>query len=107
MSDKAWKKFERDAAALFRGTRFWANAGERVDFSGRTRNGLRVNGQCKLVKSLSLNALTQLAEEPDVDVVCVKVRRGNGRKSAGLVVMSFENFARLYGQETEAEAAVC
>lgn len=108
MADKAWKRFERDSANLFRGTRFWANAGERVDFSGRTRDGLRLSGQCKLVKTLSLEKLTQLAEEPGVDVVCVKRRRGSGKASSGLVVMTFEKFKEFYGQEeTKAEAAVC
>lgn len=99
MASAAWKQFERDSAALFRGARFWANSGERLDFDGRTREGLRIQGQCKLVKSLSLEALTQLAEERDVDVVCVKRRRGSGKKSSGLVVMTFEKFQEFYGEE--------
>lgn len=96
---KAWKKFEADAAAIFRGKRYWAHAGERVDFIGETicrgeRNILY--GQCKLVKSLSLEALTKLAEEPGVDVVCVKVRRGRGKPSPMLVVFTEENYRRLH-----------
>lgn len=100
---KAWKQFEADAAALFNGKRFWANSGERLDFEGFVSSGLTgpsqkpVRGQCKLVKSLSLEALTKLAEEPGVDVVCVKVRRGTGRPSPALVVMTFENYRRLHG----------
>lgn len=104
---KAWKQFEADAAALFKGKRFWANSGERLDFEGTARGPwtaewgantrLPVRGQCKLVKSLSLEALTKLAEEPGVDVVCVKVRRGTGRPSPALVVMTFENYQRLHG----------
>jgi hypothetical protein len=106
---KAWKQFEADAAALFKGKRFWANSGERLDFEGEVRSTWpsesgevvlekrKVRGQCKLVRSLSLEALTKLAEEPGVDVVCVKVRRGTGRPSPALVVMTFESYRRLHG----------
>lgn len=101
---KAWKQFEADAAALFHGKRFWANSGERLDFKGEilidTPAGAiarPIRGQCKLVKSLSLETLTKLAEEPGVDVVCVKVRRGAGRPSPALVVMTFDNYRRLHG----------
>jgi hypothetical protein len=98
MAGKAWKQFEAAAARLFWGARFWANSGERSDFEGRTRDGVRVKGQCKLVKTLSLEALTKLAEEKDVDVVCVKVRRGRGCPSPGLVVMTFDKFQEYYGE---------
>jgi len=92
---EAWKQFEADSAALFGGKRFWANSGERIDFEGPM-----TKGQCKLVKSMSLEALTKLVEEVDtiakptnnVGVVCVKVRRGKGKPSPSLVVMSFESF---------------
>ncbi len=103
MADKPWKLFERVAADLFNGARFWANAGERVDFAGRVGT-LGVLGQCKLVKTLSLNALTALAEEEaatadgekhTIGVVCVKVRRGSGQPSAPLVVMAFSQFEKL------------
>jgi hypothetical protein len=102
---KAWKQFEADAAKLFYGARFWANSGERLDFAGAVRVDRdpdmplkeKIHGQCKLVKKLSLEALTQLAEEPGVDVVCVKVRRGSGKPSPALVVMTFENYQRLHG----------
>ena len=101
---KAWKQFEADAAALFNGKRFWANSGERLDFEGSggwalvcKEDAVPLRGQCKLVKSLSLEALTKLAEEPGVDVVCVKVRRGAGRPSPALVVMTFDTYRRLHG----------
>jgi hypothetical protein len=104
---KAWKQFEADAAALFNGKRFWANSGERLDFEGTIQkheqcplpppHGYKIHGQCKLVRVLSLEALTKLAEEPGVDVVCVKVRRGAGNPSPALVVMTFDNYRRLHG----------
>lgn len=100
MSD-AWKQFEADSASLFGGKRFWANSGERIDFEGPYHQG-----QCKLVKSLSLEALTKLVEEVDElanksnksGVVCVKVRRGKGKASPGLVVMSFTQWARFVNE---------
>lgn len=97
----AWKQFERDSASLFHGRRFWANSGESVDFEGAVFNrdlGLpdhKVHGQCKLVKRMSLEQLTQLAEQNDV--VCVKIRRGSGRASPALVVLTFEQWKRLVG----------
>lgn len=102
---KAWKQFEADAAALFNGKRFWANSGERLDFEGSITRyhgdsdqmQQPVRGQCKLVKRLPLEKLTQLAEEPGVDVVCVKVRRGTGKPSPALVVMTFEKYKALHG----------
>jgi hypothetical protein len=104
---KAWKAFEASAAALFNGKRFWANSGARLDFEGwvwmpidrSEENGdlkVDIHGQCKLVKNLSLEALTRLAEEKDVDVVCVKVRRGKGKPSPTLVVFTEENYRRLH-----------
>ena len=104
MSSSAWKQFEREAAAVFQGARFWANSGERVDFAGRI-GGRSVRGQCKLVKRLSLETLTQLAEEPGVDVVCVKVRRGPGRPSPALLVFTVEGYRRLHDSAPSKEAA--
>jgi hypothetical protein len=90
----AWKQFEREAALLIDGKRFWANAGERLDVEGPW-----MIGQCKLVKTMSLNALTKLAEEMTgqnkIGAVFVKVRRGCGQVSAPLVVMTFSEFRRL------------
>ena len=97
---KAWKAFETESACLFGGKRFFANSGERLDFAA-TVNSMsgepsRIAGQVKLTKTLSLEALTKLAEEPRVDVVCVKRRRGKGHRSAPLVVFTFENYRRLH-----------
>lgn len=58
MSDKPWKQFERDMAKLIGGNRFWANSGESIDVEGPV-----FLGQCKHVKSMSLNAIAQLAED--------------------------------------------
>jgi hypothetical protein len=98
MSDKPWKQFERHAASLFDGKRHWANSGERVDFESDW-----AIGQCKLVKTLSLEALTKLAEEMEaegrkkckVGIVCTKVRRGSGKTSPTLIVMTEESMKAL------------
>lgn len=93
----AWKDFEAYAASLFGTRRAWANSGERVDFPhADDRASAWAVGQCKNVKTLSLNELTHLAEEMaqiglaenKLGVVCAKVRRGRGRESATLVVMT-------------------
>jgi hypothetical protein len=97
---KAWKQFEADAAGLFGGKRHWANSGERVDFESEW-----AIGQCKLVKVLSLEQLTSLAEEMQAEgsnknklgVVCVKVRRGRGKPSPTLVVMTSTMFEEWFG----------
>ena len=91
----AWKSFERMAAAVFGGSRFWANGGGRQDFAG-TIAGQPIRGQCKLTRGLSLESLTKLAEEPGTDVVCVKVRRGAGRRSPMLIVFTAETYRRLH-----------
>lgn len=57
MADKPWKQFERDMGKLIGGTRFWANSGESIDVEGPV-----FLGQCKHVKSMSLNAIAELAE---------------------------------------------
>ena len=100
MADAAWKALEREAAALFGGRRHWANSGERLDFEAPG-----YLGQCKLVKRLSLEALSQLAEEMERDalprqkagVVVVKVRRGRGRPSPLLVVCTEAVWRHLNG----------
>lgn len=102
----AWKAFERDAARLFGGRRYWANSGERLDFEAPG-----YLGQCKLVKRLSLEALSQLAEEMEREaaprqkagVVVVKVRRGQGRSSPMLVVCTAETWRRLNGEPAASE----
>jgi hypothetical protein len=90
----AWKQFERDAALLIDGKRFWANSGESLDIEGPA-----MIGQCKLVKTLSLNALTKLCEkmagQHKIGVVCTKVRRGCGYESEPIISMTFREFMRL------------
>jgi hypothetical protein len=90
-----WKAFEAEAARLFGGRRYPANTGERADFSGSIR-GRVIRGQCKLVKRLSLESITRLAEEPGIDVVCLKVRRGSGRRSPMLVIFTAEKYRELH-----------
>lgn len=90
MSEPSWKKFERWCAALIGGERYWANSGEKIDVES---DGWI--GQCKLVKTMSLEQLTQLAESAHADAVkrskrgavFIKVRRGRGNVSPALVVM--------------------
>lgn len=108
MADKPFKAFEREAARLFGGLRKWANSGERLDFESAT-----VIGQCKLVRRLSLEGLTQLAEEMDhaathgppgkVGVVAVKVRRGRGRPSPMLIVLTAQQWAVMNGAASDRE----
>jgi len=100
MSDKAWKAFERAVAALFGGQRFWSNSGELLDFEGPT-----TVGQCKLVKQLSLSALSDLAEIAErqgvqkfkAGVVAIKCRRGRGRASPLLIVMTETTWRAMHG----------
>ncbi len=95
MSDKPWKQFERDCAALINGKRFWSNSGERLDVESDA-----FRGQCKLVQRMSLAELTKLAEEMAKDtekfgVVFTKLRAGKGRKTPILVTMTAEEFRSL------------
>ena len=98
MPNKAFKDFERETAELIGGKRYPANSGYKVDCEGPN-----IVAQCKLTKNLSLEGLTQLAEMiaaqgeavEKLGIVAVKVRRGAGRPSPGLVVMTFETWARL------------
>lgn len=107
MSDKPWKQFERDMAKLIGGTRFWANSGESIDVEGPV-----FLGQCKHVKSMSLNAIAQLAEDvalegrlncdarggsdPKLGIVCLRTRPGSGKKSKTIVVMDESVFRALF-----------
>jgi hypothetical protein len=50
----------------------------------------------KLTKALSLEAVTYLAKEDGVDVVCVGVRRGRSKPSPTLVVFTEEGYKRLH-----------
>ena len=99
----AWKQFEREIARLLGGRRFWANSGERLDVESST-----TVAQCKLVQRMSLDALTDLAEQAARDglakqktgVVAIKCRRGRGRGSPTLVVMTAEVWALMNGGPT-------
>ena len=97
MSDKPFKRFERETAELLGGKRYWANSGEALDVEGPT-----AVAQCKLVSRMSLEELTQLCEvaaaqgtaKGKLGLVAVKVRRGAGHPSPGLVVMTFAMWER-------------
>ena len=96
----AWKQFEREAADLIQGKRFWANSGEALD----CESPLFV-AQCKLVRVLSLNALADLCEVAEkqgapkfkAGLVIVKPRRGRGRASPTIVAMTAATFRQLHG----------
>lgn len=89
MADRPWKQFERAVAAVVGGRRHWANSGEAIDVESAC-----CVVQAKLVKTMSLEALTQLAERVDrealakgkIGLVAIKVRRGQGRASPMLIV---------------------
>jgi len=95
MTDKPWKQEERDAAAIFKGSRYPANQGGHFDFFGAVGEQ-EVLGQVKHRKSLSLQELTTLAENTAIyarvqealGVVVVKYRAGQGRKTERLIVMT-------------------
>jgi hypothetical protein len=105
MPDKPFKQFERQAAALFGGMRFPANSGHRLDFETPT-----ALGQCKLVKTLSLAALSALADEVarealpkyKAGVVVVKLRKGKGRPTPMLVVCTADVWRALNGSPDDA-----
>lgn len=99
MSEPAWKAFERTIGDAIDGGRHWANSGEAVDCSSHY-----ACVQCKLVKTLSLEALTQLAETTEAQaiarqkplgIVAVKRRRGRGKPSEPLIVMTLASWLRL------------
>ena len=99
MPDKPWKGFERWCARFIDGKRYPANMGDRVDVESES-----ALFQCKEVKNLSLNTLTLLAEEMaelahqknKVGGVLVKVRRGGGRQSVPLVVLTAPMFQQYF-----------
>jgi hypothetical protein len=98
VADKAWKAFERDVALAIDGKRFWSNSGEALDCESPY-----AHVQCKLVKVLPLEQLTQLAEAVEVTakaagkigVVAVKRRRGKGQRSEALIVLPLASWLRL------------
>lgn len=101
MADKGWKKFEREIGAAIGGKRFWANSGEEIDAEGPL-----FVAQCKLVRSLSLSALTTLAiaahhqgkarEKVGVVVVKQSGRGGNIRRPA-LFVLHEDDWKAVHG----------
>jgi hypothetical protein len=100
----AWKQFERDVARLLGGKRFWANSGEAIDCES---DGYVA--QAKLVKTCSLAALTALAEMVErqaalknkAGVVAIKLRRGRGRSSPMLLVVTAATWERMNGANLE------
>lgn len=106
MTDKPWKQAERDAAALFNGTRYPANTGGPVDFETD-----RYVGQVKHVKSFSLAQLEGLAVElaelgsqkGKIGLVVIKRRSGKGHPTPQLIVLTNEAWEKL----TEKEEGTC
>jgi hypothetical protein len=100
VADKAWKAFERSVAHLLGGSRFWSNSGGDLDIESPS-----YIAQAKLVKTCSLEALTQLAElverqaalKAKAGVVAIKVRRGRGKSSPLLMVVTAATWERLNG----------
>ena len=100
MSDKPWKRFERDTGTLLGGSRYWANSGEAVDVESSW-----AVAQCKNVRTCSLAALEKLALEAErqgdqkskVGLVCIKRRAGSGTKTPTLVVMTEGAFRAMNG----------
>lgn len=107
MPNKGWKQFERDAAALILGTRFWSNSGEKLDIIGH-----HYVGQCKNVERMSLREIIDLSVEaedqaaeyeqkvrskmPNPDpwfVGLLFIRKKRSKKT--LVVMTAEEFVRM------------
>lgn len=95
-------------AALIGGRRFWSNSGEALDCESEN-----FVAQCKEVKTLSLNALADLAEQVEREalpkfkagIVAVRIKRGPGRKKAPtLLVMTEATFRQLHGACEEASA---
>jgi hypothetical protein len=99
VADKAWKEMERIAADLIGGRRFWSNSGEALDIEGPT-----YVGQVKLVRRCPLEQLTQLVEMVERQarvkhkngVVAIKVRRGRGKPSPVLMVVSADTWERMH-----------
>ena len=108
MPDAAWKQMERAVAALIGGRRLPASSDDTVDCEGP-----RFLAQAKLVKKMSLEEITGLAEaiaqeatkRGKLGVVGLKVRRGAGVKSPVLMVMTDETFKTLIGYYLERDGS--
>ena len=100
MSDRPWKKFERDIARILGGRRFFANSGAALDVESAG-----VVAQCKHVRVMSLEALSKLAEQAQREgqgknkagVVAIQVRRGRGKGSPILFVMTADVWELMNG----------
>jgi len=88
------------------GKRFWANSGESLDVESET-----VVAQCKLVKTMSLSALHDLAvsvaadgqQKGKVGLVAIKLRRGKGQKTHTLYVLCDHAYYIQNGSAAERE----
>lgn len=100
MPNRPWKVVERDVAALIGGQRMPSNSGYTIDAAGP-----RFVAQVKHVKALSLEQITQLAESIALEgaktkrlgIVAAKVRRGVGKESPIVVMMTADTFTQLCG----------
>jgi hypothetical protein len=101
MPDRAWKALEREIARLLGGQRYWANSGRSIDVESEG-----YLAQVKHVKTCSLEQLTQLVEQVERDaaptrkvgLVAIQRRRGKGRASPALMVMTAATWERLHGR---------
>ena len=106
MSDKPWKRFEREVARLLGGRRFWANSGESIDIESSS-----YVAQCKHVAQMSLRQITDLAEAVELDaapkaklgIVALKLRAGRGRTTSTLFVMTSHTWELMNGAAGESE----
>jgi hypothetical protein len=100
MSDRSWKKMERQSAALLGGRRFWSNSGATVDVES---DGFVA--QCKEVSRMSLAALEALALEAErqgsqrqkVGLVVCRRRAGRGRATPTLIILTEAAWRELCG----------
>ena len=108
MADRPWKQEEREAAAIFNGSRYPANQGGPHDFEGKA--GVHdIRGQVKHRKALSLQELTTLAEtiehsahmEDALGIVVAKYRAGQGRKTKRLIVMTEDVWRQFVAKEED------
>jgi len=96
LPDKPWKAFEREAAKLIGGKRYWSNSGEKYDIESEL-----FLGQCKHVQRLSLTEMESLAHDAQenagsrIGIVVVKRRAGKGRNTHALVILDERAFRLL------------
>jgi len=98
MTETAWKKAERRAAALIGGLRYWANSGEAVDVeSARMLMQVKHVQTCSLaqLEGLALTAEIQGAQKGKLGMVWVKRRGGQGAATTPLIVMTEAAFKSM------------